>query len=819
MSKIRHFILPDCQCKDGVPTEHLTWAGKYAAEKKPSTIVCLGDFADMPSLSTYDVGKKSFEGRRYTIDIECAKDCMSQFMAPIREEQLRLKRNKEKQWNPELIFTLGNHCLSEDTQVYVEDKGWCNYQEIAIGDKVYTIDDQGNYETNTIKDTVCWDADEELYTSDTCASSLLITSGHRVYYKTSAGHTRVKLASEFNCEFDLLTSANSNVELVHLDDLELQLAGWLCTDSHFSKDGSISFYQRASNAHKIEELLQELSIQYTKTVRLRNTTEICGKVLLKPAEPEVTFRLNKSVAELLRGRLLVFNNRQLPVWTCKLTNRQWDIFLNVLIDADGSIPKRGKTSRVFYGKRPICEDVQVQAHLHGWRASITEYRKGQFRVNLTKTDTARTRLTKVPYKGRVWCISVKNKNFMVRRNNKVCFTGNCERINRAVNSDPKLEGLISIDDLKYQDFGWKVFPYLSVVVEDGIAYCLEENHRVLKADLTYCPLKDLKIGDELVGFEEKSDSIKGRKYKTAIVTKLTPVLAPVFRVTLTNGKSFVATGDHKWLVKPYGSTSVWKHTLELLNTDVFPKYFDEWEEDASKSSGWLSGFFDGEGWLSKPNSSQGGIQIGGSQNEGSVLSKLKSLLTSKGIKFFMREYRDCKQINIGGSSSEKIKFLGTIRPIRLLEKFKVEMLGRMQKIESPKVASVVPLEEERVVMQIETTTSTLIVEGYAHHNCHYFTSGILGRPVTSARMLLTKHHMSCVAGHQQGRDIAYGKRADGTSMTGLISGSFYQHSEDYLTPQTNEHWRGVWLLNDIKDGSFDELPISLNYLKERYGSK
>ena len=79
--------------------------------------------------------------------------------------------------------------------------------------------------------------------------------------------------------------------------------------------------------------------------------------------------------------------------------------------------------------------------------------------------------------------------------------------------------------------------------------------------------------------------------------------------------------------------------------------------------------------------------------------------------------------------------------------------------------------------------------------------------------------MSCVAGHQQGRDIAYGQTAAGKRMTGIISGSYYQHDEDYLTPQTNEHWRGVWLLNDIKDGSFDELPISLNYLKERYGSK
>src|SRR5690349_13283341 len=74
--------------------------------------------------------------------------------------------------------------------------------------------------------------------------------------------------------------------------------------------------------------------------------------------------------------------------------------------------------------------------------------------------------------------------------------------------------------------------------------------------------------------------------------------------------------------------------------------------------------------------------------------------------------------------------------------------------------------------------------------CHYFTSGVMGRPVTSARALLTKKHMSCVAGHQQGKDISSDERADGSRITSIIAGSFYQHTEDYLGPQGNKHWRG-----------------------------
>lgn len=109
----------------------------------------------------------------------------------------------------------------------------------------------------------------------------------------------------------------------------------------------------------------------------------------------------------------------------------------------------------------------------------------------------------------------------------------------------------------------------------------------------------------------------------------------------------------------------------------------------------------------------------------------------------------------------------------------------------------------------------ITIDGIAYS--HYFCSGVMGRPITSAKALLTKKHMSCVAAHQQGRDIAYGQRADGTRMTTIISGSFYQHEEDFLNAQTNNHWHGVWLFHEVKNGAFDEMPVSLEYLRQRYG--
>lgn len=109
----------------------------------------------------------------------------------------------------------------------------------------------------------------------------------------------------------------------------------------------------------------------------------------------------------------------------------------------------------------------------------------------------------------------------------------------------------------------------------------------------------------------------------------------------------------------------------------------------------------------------------------------------------------------------------------------------------------------------------VVVDGVAY--AHYFVSGVKGLPVSSARMLLQKHHMSCFAGHQQGRDIAYAKRADGAKITAIIAGSCYLHDEAYLGPQGNQHWRGIYMLHEVENGSFDEMPVSLNFLRERYG--
>lgn len=109
----------------------------------------------------------------------------------------------------------------------------------------------------------------------------------------------------------------------------------------------------------------------------------------------------------------------------------------------------------------------------------------------------------------------------------------------------------------------------------------------------------------------------------------------------------------------------------------------------------------------------------------------------------------------------------------------------------------------------------IMVEGIAFS--HYFVTGTAGRPSSTANAQLNKQHCSCIAGHQQGLQIATGKRADGSLLTSIIAGSFYQHEEEYLGVQGNNHWRGALMLHNCKDGQFDLNLLPMSYLRKKYG--
>jgi hypothetical protein len=99
---------------------------------------------------------------------------------------------------------------------------------------------------------------------------------------------------------------------------------------------------------------------------------------------------------------------------------------------------------------------------------------------------------------------------------------------------------------------------------------------------------------------------------------------------------------------------------------------------------------------------------------------------------------------------------------------------------------------------------------------HYFYNPMTSKPYGGAietRLKNIGHSFS--QGHQQ--VLLYGLRtvSKGTQH-GLVAGSSYLHPEAYLGPQANSHWRGIVVKHQVKDGSYDPMFVSLEYLCQRY---
>ena len=97
---MKHLVIPDSHAHPDHSNERFNWLGSLIADVKPDKVIMVGDWADMPSLSSYDFGTKGYEGRRYVKDIEAAVDAQERMFHEIR---------KRKKKQPKFVMLEGNH--------------------------------------------------------------------------------------------------------------------------------------------------------------------------------------------------------------------------------------------------------------------------------------------------------------------------------------------------------------------------------------------------------------------------------------------------------------------------------------------------------------------------------------------------------------------------------------------------------------------------------------------------------------------------------------------------------------------------------------
>ncbi len=100
---------------------------------------------------------------------------------------------------------------------------------------------------------------------------------------------------------------------------------------------------------------------------------------------------------------------------------------------------------------------------------------------------------------------------------------------------------------------------------------------------------------------------------------------------------------------------------------------------------------------------------------------------------------------------------------------------------------------------------------------HYFYNPATGKPYGGMMQTRLKNiGFSFTQGHSQEFDYGERQLPNGKRQYGCVAGAFYMHEEPYKGPQGNNHWRGVVVKNEVHEGQYDLMKISLNYLLNKY---
>lgn len=269
--------------------------------------------------------------------------------------------------------------------------------------------------------------------------------------------------------------------------------------------------------------------------------------------------------------------------------------------------------------------------------------------------------------------------------------------------------------------------------------CVTPETRILTANLEWLRAGDLMIGDELLAFDEEAGTTPaaGRRFRESAVTKTGIVKRPCYELEFADGTVVRSSAGHRWLMRgQIGKHGMlrqqWIETKDLRLGRSIIKPLDVWEQADSYEAGYLAGAFDGEGNVEP-------FRVCFHQLDNEMLERVGVYLEECGYTPNACLQSPGTRLRVDGterahttrlaieSRATMLRFLGSVRPPRLLSKLAIDRLGR---IPGRRVAltRIEHIGEQDVVM-LDTSSGTYFAEGLASHNCGPVTIRPVERPI------------------------------------------------------------------------------------------
>src|SRR3990167_3212523 len=265
----------------------------------------------------------------------------------------------------------------------------------------------------------------------------------------------------------------------------------------------------------------------------------------------------------------------------------------------------------------------------------------------------------------------------------------------------------------------------------SLIFCIAPGTKILTDDLRWITAGSVKVGDFLAGIDENPQSSYIRRmWRKAKVLSVKRVALPSYRLTFEDGTVIVCSSKHRWLVgaieteQRHHQRRKWIETerlkfRSLKTASKVTRLLDVWEQKNDWIEGYLAGVYDGEGCLTVKKikgSQKTDVRLQFAQNPGVVLETVMRLLEEKGFQYitYSQDNKKCRQMTLC-RRDEIIRFLGMIRPKRLIEKFDIGNFGTAYAKSSVALIKKESIGETELI-GITTSTGTFVAEGLASHN-------------------------------------------------------------------------------------------------------
>ena len=345
-------------------------------------------------------------------------------------------------------------CYDEKTRAFTKD-GLKTYKELRKGDIVFTLNPKTKkVEEQPIERVIIQDYKGEMIRFNNGIIDLLTTPNHRIY-QSDMSVLEAEDCIGKKISFPVSTGFNGK-EMDMSKDL-MYLIGVFLGDGFtaYQEKEVISnriqkrnkktgrFYGEKSESHKTKSKSWRVFLDIPENDKAREKTE---RVLTNLG---IKFTKQKGKA----GEHLYFTsekwvrffnqfgkgakNKYIPEEFLQYNKEYLQELFNGLIDSDGYWGTRSYTTISDKLADGICEVAIKIGYIPNkqrrYSESIFENRviKGySWQINFAnKRKTINPKfITKENYEGKIWCVQVKNKNFLVERNGKFTFSGNTDEV-------------------------------------------------------------------------------------------------------------------------------------------------------------------------------------------------------------------------------------------------------------------------------------------------------------------------------------------------------------------------------------------------------